>query len=118
MDRPLTLWFKNRGTIKPPSPLHFSVATTFGSSSDAVKHLIKSALAPFLDGIPAPAINIYVWNPSSEDYLWLPPDHVMGTNPIQEVLKDIPGFDATIPLFFDYVWVDNLRAEPTPAPTA
>ena len=108
----LTLWFQNRGTLQVPSPLHFSIHTSRTTTCDEVKKAIKQTLTPFLDQVPSPAINIYVWNSASEDYVCLTPDHVMASNPVPEVIRDIPGTVAAQPLFFDYIWDGHPTAKP------
>lgn len=95
-------WIKTRGTLGIPV-LTFSVHVQGEVVPDDLKKAIHEALSPSLKNVPWPALQLFYWNASSEDYVELHPNTPLGSNPLPEVLKDVPGtFNS--PIFVGHSW--------------
>lgn len=98
------IWVKTRGTMCP-MPLLTSVMVPVDKTNvDDLKGIIKREFDPLLSTVPKPAVCVYYFNTSSEDYIPLAPDHMLNVNPLPEILKSTPGSDKDCPLYFDQLW--------------
>eukprot|EP01061_Rhynchopus_euleeides_P007699 TRINITY_DN16778_c0_g1_i1.p4 TRINITY_DN16778_c0_g1~~TRINITY_DN16778_c0_g1_i1.p4 ORF type:complete len:123 (+),score=31.87 TRINITY_DN16778_c0_g1_i1:261-629(+) len=97
----IRVWLKPRGTTKI-TPHLTSVLVPKDCLVDDLKWYIKEEMKPLLARFPKPAIQVYSYNHSADDYIFQKPTKMVATNPNPEVLPDTPGLSKDDPLFWDW----------------
>eukprot|EP01060_Flectonema_neradi_P020035 TRINITY_DN27557_c0_g1_i1.p1 TRINITY_DN27557_c0_g1~~TRINITY_DN27557_c0_g1_i1.p1 ORF type:complete len:118 (+),score=11.38 TRINITY_DN27557_c0_g1_i1:48-401(+) len=97
----IRVWLKPRGTTGLSSYLS-SVLVPKDCLVDDLKWYLKEEMKPTLDKFPKPAIQIYSYNMTAEDFHLQQPTKMVAQNPNPEVLKETPGLDPEHPMFWDW----------------
>ncbi|KAJ9449844.1 hypothetical protein DIPPA_09068 [Diplonema papillatum] len=97
----LRLWLLPRGTTKL-EPRLTSILIPSDCIIDDLKWYLKEELKPLLNEHPKPAIQIYSYNATADDFHLQHPSKVVSRNPNPEVLLNTPGLDSDHPLFWDW----------------